>query len=411
MSALDHHDLYELPDGPDDDGPRSDPAPIGEDPGEPLNWPPGRSALWHSLGGAEAAPAAPLDPGTSATFVCRRPASGGNLEAALNVAGKIPTRKELGAQEVLCLDALLEAGDLRPDQRDAFQDMRAAIDPQFGRYPSLTPKQRSWVLGECEKRGIDPRPPEVKNANVPREKPVAPMWNQQQLPLAPPGRKPPEPPKPRGAFQRRPSGAAEVVDDALSGESDLVRAGAAADLEEFIAKEEQVVQRTPGEAEVDELAAAGARGFRVDMGTFRGAALRASRGAPFEMPPGSVEPLEKLAAAAPPGTVTTGKLLPARVPLVAEPGEPRLWGQYSTQPVAPPAPPPVVLLSAEGAKLFRDGVGKTASAEAKGFRSATIGAAKKTSTRDRVDVRIVDQDERVLATVDSRGWVHESRGT
>lgn len=156
-------------------------------------------------------------------FVCRRPdGAGSTLKEVVALAGKVPTRKELGAQERVLLDALLEADDLRADQREAFGDMRAAIDAQFGRYLSLTERQRAWVLSECEERGISLQTPAQRNANVPRGREVAPAWGQGQLPLAPPGRA---------------AVAKAVVREALPDASSLVQAGAAADLETFMREE------------------------------------------------------------------------------------------------------------------------------------------------------------------------------
>lgn len=122
--------------------------------------------------------------------ICRRgPARGRTLdEELLDDAPAVPlTRKEQGRQDAQKLAVLLAEGELKPDTRRAFEEMQVSL----GRYPSLTDRQRAWVDSVLDEQGLDWRDPRVKNANVPRGREVPTPAVLKQLPLAPPGRKPP----------------------------------------------------------------------------------------------------------------------------------------------------------------------------------------------------------------------------
>jgi hypothetical protein len=181
------------------------------------------------------------------------------------------TRAELGAEERRLLDALLREGDLKDEAREAFADMRGAIDAAFGRYPSLTAKQRAWVLSECEERGIDGRDPAERNKAVPRGREVAPAWDQVKLPLSPPGR-PPVAAIVRGVEQGF-TLPAPLHPGPLPGRVPLVCPD-------------------KGRLVMEEVDRVGSVGFKVDMRAFQAAARKAAAGAPFTMQPGSVEPID-----------------------------------------------------------------------------------------------------------------------
>ena len=97
--------------------------------------------------------------------------------------------KDLVLLHALCDDTLSPfGGGLKDAERQAFEDMRDALEAPVRKYETLSPKQREWATRRADEMSLDLRTPAERNADVPRGHEVESRAAQLGLPLAPPGR-------------------------------------------------------------------------------------------------------------------------------------------------------------------------------------------------------------------------------
>ena len=119
--------------------------------------------------------------------VCRRQ---GRAPARVSSgAPAVVSRKAQGELDRKALRAAIADPGTNDKARGDFEDMLDRIHPEFGDYPSLTDRQRSYVENVLAELGIDADDPAERNRNVPRGREVPLAFNA-HLPLSPPGRVP-----------------------------------------------------------------------------------------------------------------------------------------------------------------------------------------------------------------------------